>query len=147
MTYSYNDCVEGGFLRRIPPSKDNASRSIEKAEKWLLESKITLESMAFNSSVIASYMVMFHSARAILFNDGWREKNHLCVSRYLHEKYVKTEKLNEKWTELLDYHRNIRHNNQYNLSFFAANDDAKNALNSAKLFLEQMKELLEKIQS
>ena len=76
MTYSYKDCLDGGFLRKIPPSKDNAFRSIAKAGKWLLESKITLKSMAFNSSVIASYMVMFHSARAILFNDGWREKNH-----------------------------------------------------------------------
>lgn len=145
MVFNYNDCVNGGLLRKVPPSKDKALKSIEKAEKWLAEAESTFKSSAFNSSVLDSYMVMFHAARAILFHDGWREKSHACVARYLEEKYVKTGKLETKWVELLDLHREIRHDDQYDLSFFSTKEDAEKALQSAGEFLERMKRLLNNI--
>lgn len=147
MAFNYNDCVKKGLLRKIPASKDKASRSIEKAEKWLIEAESTFKNSAFNSSVLDSYMIMFHSARAILFFDGWREKSHACVARYLEEKYVKPGKLEKKWVELLDLHRDIRHDDQYDLSFFSTQEDAKKALKSAKEFFERMKMLLNSISS
>ena len=93
MAFRYKDCIEKGLLRKIPASSDKAKQSIKKAEKWLEEARKTLNGKAFDSSVLASYMVMFHSARAILFHDGYREKSHACVARYLEEKYVKTGEL------------------------------------------------------
>jgi len=92
MVFKYKDCIEKGLLRKVPSSKDKALQSINKAKKWLEEAKKTLAGEAFDSSVLASYMVMFHSARAILFRDGFRERSHACVARYLEEKYVKTKK-------------------------------------------------------
>ncbi len=71
MPLRFKHCVEKGLLRRIPASEDNAVRSIKKAESWLKESKKTLQSEAYDSSVMSSYLVMFHSARAILFFDGY----------------------------------------------------------------------------
>ena len=142
MVFNYKNCIEQGLLRRIPPSKDKASRSVKKAEKWLEEAKKTLKSRAFDSSVLGSYMVMFHSARAILFFDGYREKNHSCIARYLEEKYVKTRKLEKKWVELLDHQREIRHNDQYDLTFFSTQEEARKALKSVSGFLERMKLLL-----
>lgn len=142
MAFSYNDCVSEGLLRKIPPSREQAFRSIERSEKWLKEAEKTFESEAFDSSVLASYMVMFHAARAILFLDGFREKSHVCVARYLEERYVKTKKLKKKWVDLLDHHREIRHNDQYDLSFFSTDEDAQQALQSASEFLGKMKELL-----
>lgn len=145
MAFNYNDCVNGGLLRKIPPSKDKALKSIAKAGKWLNEAESTFKGSAFNSSVLDSYMVIFHAARAILFFDGWREKSHACVARYLEEKYVKTGKLEKKWVELLDLHREIRHDDQYDLSFFSTKEDAEKALKSAKEFLERIKKLLSSI--
>lgn len=145
MAFNYNDCVNGGLLRKVPPSKDKALKSIEKAEKWLVEAESTFKGSAFNSSVLDSYMVMFHAARSILFFDGWREKSHACVARYLEEKYVKAEKLERKWVELLDLHRQIRHDDQYDLSFFSTKEDAEKALQSAREFLERMRRLLNNI--
>lgn len=147
MAFNYDDCVKKGLLRKIPVSKDKASRSIEKAEKWLIEAESTLKSSAFNSSVLDSYMTMFHSARAILFFDGWREKSHACVARYLEGKYVKSGKLEKGWVELLDLNRDIRHDDQYDLSFFSTQEDAVKALESAKKFLERMKTLHNSISS
>ena len=91
---------------------------------------------------MASYLVMFHSARAILFYDGFREKSHACVARYLEEKYMKPGRLEKKWIELLDHSREMRHNNQYDLSFCSTEEEAKKALKTANKFLEIMKKLL-----
>ncbi len=142
MAFSYKNCVEKGLLKKIPASYDKALQSINKAEKWLDEARKTFDGMAFDSSVLASYMVMFHAARAILFNDGYREKSHLCISRYLEEKYVKTAELEKNWIELLDYHREVRHVNQYDLSFLSTREDTGKGLESSLKFLERMKKLL-----
>lgn len=48
MAFTYRNCIEQGLLRRIPPSKDKALRSIEKAEKWLQEAKKTLGIQLFD---------------------------------------------------------------------------------------------------
>jgi uncharacterized protein (UPF0332 family) len=142
MVFKYKDCIEKGLLRKIPASEDKADRSIKKAEKWAEEAKKAFKGRAFDSSVIASYMIMFHSARAVLFFDGFREKSHICIARYLEERYVKTGKLEKKWINLFDYHREVRHNDQYDLTFFSTEEEARKALESATKFLERMKLLL-----
>jgi uncharacterized protein (UPF0332 family) len=135
-----------GLLRKIPPSKDKAAQSLKKAKEWLKEAENSLKGDAFNSSILASYMVMFHAARTLLFLDGFREKSHACVARYLEEKYVKTGKLDKRWIELLDHSREIRHNDQYDLSFFSTKEEAEKALKSAEDFLVAIKCLFKSIE-
>lgn len=144
MPLSYEDCIDKGLLRKIPPSKDNAHRSMGKAQKWLEEAKQIFESKAYNSSVSAAYLAMFHAARSMLFWNGWREKSHACVARYL-EQYVKKGKLEQKWVNLLDHIREIRHEEQYDLGFFATKEETEKCLDSATHFLSRMKSLLEMI--
>lgn len=88
---------------------------------------------------------MFHSARAILFLDGYREKSHACVARYLEEQYVHKKKLEKRWVELLDHHREIRHEDKYDLSFFSSEGEAKEALKAAGHFFQRMKHLLDSL--
>jgi uncharacterized protein (UPF0332 family) len=145
MRLRFKHCLEKGLLRKIPASEDNAERSINKAASWLEESKKTYKSKAYDSSVMASYLAMFHSARAVLFFDGYREKSHACVARYLEDTYVNGKKLEKKWVDLLDHHREIRHENQYDLSFFSSDEDARNALISAETFLQRMQDLIDSL--
>lgn len=65
------------------------------------------------------------------------------MARYLEEKYKKAGQLEKKWIELLDHHREVRHNDQYDLSFFSTEEESKKALESASMFLERMKLLLD----
>ncbi|MBI4991437.1 HEPN domain-containing protein [Candidatus Gottesmanbacteria bacterium] len=145
MPFNYNDCMQEGLLRKIPPSKDKAVQSFKKAHEWLKEAENSLKGEAFGSTILASYTTMFHSARSILFFDGFREKSHACVARYLEEKYVKTEKLDKKWVELLDHSREIRHDDQYDLSFFSTKEEAEKALKSARDFLAAMEVLFKNV--
>jgi len=137
--------MDKGLLRQIPRSAEKADGSIKASKKWLDEAGKNLDSESFNSSVLCSYLAMFHSARSVLFFDGFREKSHYCIGRYLEEKYVKAGLLEGKWVELLDHFRGLRHEDQYDISFFATMDEAEEALKTAKEFLERMEILLEKL--
>lgn len=139
---SFEKCMEKGELRRIPPSKEKAEGSIKAAWKWLDEAKINLKSKAYNSSVLSSYLAMFHSARSILYFDGFREKSQYCVARYLEEMYVKKDLLKSIWIDLLDHYRNLRHRDQYNMSFFATNNEAEKAIKTAEDFTRRIETLL-----
>jgi uncharacterized protein (UPF0332 family) len=85
---------------------------------------------------------MVHAARTVLFLDGVREKSHACVGRYLEERYAKKGTLEKEWVQLFDHHRQVRHDDQYDLSFFSTDEDAEQAARSAGRFLKRMGALL-----
>lgn len=126
----------------MPPSKEKADGSRKAAEKWLEEAQKGLNSGIFNASILSAYLAMFHAARAILFLDGFREKSHYCIARYLEEKYVKSGRLESKWVDLLDHYRELRHNSQYDVSFFTSKEEAKEALKTARGFVEKMNKVV-----
>jgi uncharacterized protein (UPF0332 family) len=140
--FELRDCMDQGLIRRIPPSEEKATGSISAADRWLDEAEKGIYSEAYGSSVIASYMAMFHSSRAILLRDGYREKSHYCIARYLEEKYAKKGLIEKKWIDLLDHSRELRHESQYDVSFFATREDAESAAQSAKIFVERIKALI-----
>lgn len=141
MPLSYEECLRQGLLRRMPPSRDKASQSIQKAQRWLAEARQTLTSGASGAAVLAAYLAMFHAARALLFRDGFREKSHACVARYL-DRYVKQGLLEQQWVDLLDHSRETRHDDQYDLSFISSAEDAHQAVQSAGAFLKRLQELV-----
>jgi len=86
---------------------------------------------------------MFHSSRAVLFKDGFREKSHFCISLYLDEMYVSKGILEQKWVRLLDHYRELRHASQYQLNILTSLKDAEDARTQAGLFLERLRTLIE----
>jgi len=138
--YSLEDCIRDGLIRSIPKSAVRAENSIVAAEKWLREARATLVAGAYNASMMCSYLVMFHSARSILYRDGYREKSHYCVARYL-ESYVSGGDLEMDWIDLLDHYREQRHRNQYDLNLNASEKEAEDAFDAAKRFLGRIKRL------
>ena len=133
---------ELGLLRKIPKTTEKAKESLKTAESWLEEAENNLRNRAFKSCILSSYLAMFHSARACLFANGFREKSHFAVARFLEDFYVKKHLLESEWVELLDHYRETRHDDQYSTSFIATEDEASNALDSAKKFVERIKKLL-----
>ena len=85
---------------------------------------------------------MFHAARSILFLDGYREKSHACIARYLEEKYVRNGFLEPEWVERLDHFRELRHTDQYSFNFFASTDESKDTIKRSKEFMSRMEKLV-----
>lgn len=137
---NYKDCFKRGLLRKVEPSENKGRDSLNKAKDWIEEARKNKGASALDSCISSSYMIMFHSARAILFRDGVREKSHFCIARYL-EKYVENQLLEEKWVILLDRIRDVRHMDQYSLHHAATEEEAVSAFNSSKDFYDRMKNL------
>ena len=137
-----DDCFKKGLLRKIPPSKEGALKSMERARSWLKQARLVLQTKSFDSCLLVAYEAMFHSARALLIKDGVREKSHYCVIRYVHETYVKSGKLDEKMTELLDRYRELRHDAAYDVNFNATMDEATDAIEKADQIISIVEKLV-----
>ncbi len=142
MRFSIEELLESGLIKKIPSSKQKSEESIKTAYSWIAEAENNLQNNALRSSLLSSYLAMFHAARALLFINGFREKSHFAVARFLEDMYVRRNLLEEKWIKILDHYRQIRHNDQYSTSFIITNEEAKETLHHSKLFVERMKNLL-----
>lgn len=130
---SYEDCVQKGLLRQVPASLEKAKGSMRKAGRFLEGGRKNFEMDIFDGSVILAYLALFHAARAVLLKDGCREKSHACISRYLERFYAR--KISRKYILLLDRYRNLRHADQYDVSFYATRADAEEMLAFAGEFI------------
>lgn len=135
-------CFEKGLIRKILPSREKALKSIKKAGRWLDEAQKNFDYGLFDSCLVSSYAAMFHAARALLLRDGFREKSHYCVARYLEERYVNKRKLNREVVDLLDRFRELRHEDLYELDFFATKEDANQAIENAEIIIREIEKLM-----
>ena len=139
--FSLKDCMDQGLIRRIPKSTARAESSLQASEKWLNEAKSTHKAGAYNSSLMASYLVMFHASRSLLYRDGYREKSHYCIARYIESEYVQNGKLEQEWIDLLDHYREQRHKNQYTFSLGTTQEEAEDAVNASVRFQTRIRAL------
>lgn len=141
---SIDDCFERGLLRRVEPSRIKSEKSLLSARDWLSEAEKTLEAGALRSAVSSAYLAVFHSARAVLFRDGVREKSHYCIGLYL-QRYVEEGSLEEDWPMLFDRIRSVRHADQYSFMARPTDEEVQAGIDLAERFIERMERLIEEI--
>jgi len=138
----FDSCVAQGLLRKIPPSARQAEEQLKKARVLLAEAKLALGNDSPNSAVIGAYSAMLDAARAVLFRDGWREKSHACVAKYLEAKYIG--ELGEEAVQLFDEYRDKRHKTMYSGDYYPDMEEAARVVSFAEKFINGVKGLLEK---
>lgn len=136
-----DDCFELGLLRKVEPSRGKSDRSLLSAREWLSEARKNLEAEALRSALSSAYLAVFHSARAVLFRDGVREKSHYCIGLYL-QRYVEDGSLEEDWPMLFDRIRSVRHADQYSFMARPAKEEVQAGIDLAERFIERMERLL-----
>ncbi len=136
------NCFNRRLLRPVEPSKEKSELSIKQAREWLNEAEKNLENDAYRSAQISTYLALFHSARAILFRDGVREKSHYCIGIYL-EKYVNSGDLEEEYIMLFDRMRSARNTDQYSFQTAPSLEEVESGIKSANMFINRMNQLLD----
>lgn len=136
-----DDCFGRGLLRKVEPSRTKSEQSLLQARDWLSEAEKNLEAEALRSAISSSYLAVFHSARAVLFRDGVREKSHYCIGLYL-QKYVEEGTLEEEWPMLFDRIRSIRHADQYSFMAKPLEEEVQAGIDLAERFIDRMERLL-----
>jgi uncharacterized protein (UPF0332 family) len=138
----YEECLKKGLIRKIVPSRDKARKGINKAKMFLDQARRAFNIKAFDSCLLTCYQAVFLSAKSVLHKDGYREKSHACVARYLEEIYVNAGKLDIKWIELLDRFREMRHDDEYDVFFMASKENCEEIMKFADSFIGAMEKIL-----
>ena len=134
--------LEECFRRRLlisgSPDLASARRSLLLARRYLEDTEKSLCIDTYRPAIIMSYTTMFHAARAVLYRDGIRERNHECIPRYLRERYPAFTAHANK----LDSYRKYRHEAMYGLDFEPGKGDAVTAIAVSKEFLSAVERVL-----
>lgn len=134
------DCLEKGYLKKTNPDIDKANQSLKIAENKFDEALKSLEAELFESTIVFAYMAMFHSARALLFKEGFVEKSHLAVITFLKEKYEHL--LGKEIIYEFNTVRTARHDSLYGLDTNFSKNEAKHILGISQKFIDKIKSLI-----
>lgn len=136
----FQKCLENKKIRSFPKGKTLVSKELEIATEDWKAAKESLTKKNYKWSTIQSYYSMFHAARALLYNQGYRERSHYCLVVGIRELYVNKNLLSHTLVEALQLGKTLRENADYYADF--SQTGAENMLDKAKEFLEKTKEIL-----
>lgn len=137
-----DDCFKKRLLRKEKSDMEKVKISIKIAETRLIDAKRAMGSSLFDATIVLAYASLFHSGRAILFRDGIAEKSHACLVAYLREKYADKGKIDPKYISMVNAVRFERHDVLYGLEVKINEENAKNALKNAEIFLNFVRDFL-----
>ena len=136
----FQRCIERGKIVKLEKAETLAPKELKLAVSDLSFSKESLLNNNYKWSTIQSYYSMFHTARALLYNEGYREKSHFCLIEAIRSLYVERGILNFEFLEALQLGKSLRENADYYGDF--SKKDAEELMNVAIKFLKEAKKVL-----
>ncbi len=138
-----SDCFARRLLTNTGHSTGLARKSLKQAEIFLVDAVDLINMGKSRMATIALYNAFFHTARALLFRDGIKERSHFCIARYVEEKYVRKGLLNADFLGYLDALRDARHETQYSLEVLTMDIDMSSAVGICREFMKAVEGLIE----
>jgi uncharacterized protein (UPF0332 family) len=138
----FEECLKAGRIRSLFGSSDLCEKELNVAEEDLNVASHGLDEQRWKWSTIQAYYSMFHSARALLYSEGYREKSHYCLGIAIEALFVETEKIDAKYVDALQMARAMRENADYNDEF--SESGARKLVKIAKGFLKAARQQMKK---
>ena len=136
------DCLRGGYLVKEIPSKDLIEKELRESKYDLKRVKRAFGDKDFKGAITNSYYSMFHSAKAVCFSLGYREKKHFALVVILTE-LNKRGKLESRFIN--DFKAAISAREDADYHYFYSKERAEEILKIAEGFNKRMKDILERI--
>ena len=121
---------------------DLAKYRMELAEEKLKAAKDLLSTKSYRDSVSRSYYAMLHAARALLATKGLDAKKHSGVISLFNQHFVKEGIVNREAGSRFIEAKELREDSDYEELAEITKQDAEDTLESAKIFLEEIKKVL-----
>lgn len=115
----------------------------ESARERLDSAEILFLNGNYKDSIGRSYYAMFTAVRALLARDGVDYSKHAGVISYFQKEYIKTQKIDKKYSKYLSQAFQIRNNTDYSDFFIVSQSDAKEQYEKAKEFEKMIEAFLE----
>ncbi len=125
-------------LIRANITREMVLKEIGEAENDMKEADDSLKRKKYKWATIQGYYSIFHSARALLYSKGFREKSHYALFLALQE-FFKNE-LQSSLIQSFEEAMNLRQEADYGLKF--SEEGAKETVEGARKFFKRTKEIL-----
>ena len=140
MKINFKKCIENKKIFKADEAKFLVDKEMKLAAQDLEEALERLEAKKYRWPTIQCYYSMFHSARALLYSKGYRERSHICLVEAIRELFVKDGTLPKEIVEIFSKSKLLREDADYKGDF--TEDNAKVLADFAKIFLDNVKEIL-----
>jgi uncharacterized protein (UPF0332 family) len=135
------ECFDKRLLTRIPKNPDIIAKAVKMAEEDLVEAERSYTDGRYAWATVQAYTSILNMARAVLFNDGIKERSHVCTVQYLRSRFSK------HFGELIDKMdilRRERHTTLYDSRSHITEEKVKERIQWSREFMMKAKELMEK---
>lgn len=136
-----DECLKEGYLKKITPARDLVDKEVKEGKYDLLKAQKTFEDKDYKWTIVKAYYSMFHFARAVLFNVGFREKRHFVIGVVL-EDLNKKGKLESKYVN--DFNAAVSARVDADYHYIYSKEKAEHSLYIAEEFNEKMKGLIKR---
>lgn len=134
------ELIEKRRIVRIEIDTNLIEKEMNAAKYDLEKAKKSLNDKDFKWATVKAYYSMFHSARALLFSKGFREKSHRALAEAIVELFVKTNVLEESFVDGFLEAMEIREEADYGLIY--SEESAEDVIRNAEESLRRVDELL-----
>lgn len=140
MNREFRKCLERGKISAFTGGKFLVEKELRIAEEDLVDGKFGLLHGKFKWSLIQGYYSMFHTCRALLYSQGYRERSHHCLYIAINALFAEEEKIEGEFVENFKNAMLLRENADYRANFTESN--AALVIEKAGGFLKAAKRLL-----
>lgn len=141
-TKEFEKCLERGKIKTFSKAKQLVFKELDLAKEDLKTAEESFEDKNYKWATIQAYYSMFHSARALIYQKGYREKSHFCLAEALKSFYISEGILPSRFLEALQLGKSLRENADYYGDF--DKEGTESMVASAKDFLKEAKRILKK---
>jgi len=132
--------IEKKRILHFAQGKRQVKKELEEAASDLTEALNRFESEKYKYATITGYYSMFHSARALIYSKGYREKSHYYLMVALNSLFVDAGVLSEDLTSEFHDAMILREDADYHGNF--TKEGAEAVLKAAKKFITTAKSIL-----
>ncbi len=136
------DCLDKHYLIKVERDKNLIKKELEESVYDFKKAIKAFKDKDYKWTIIKCYYSMFHSAKAICFRLGYREKRHFALLIVL-EELNKEGKLESKFVNDFSAMLSLREGADYRYNY--SKERAENSLEIAREFNPEMKQILKKL--
>lgn len=140
MGSEFERCLEKRRIIKFAKAKDKVKIELKAAKEDLENARSFLKEKRFKYATIAGYYSLFHSARALLYSRGYRERSHYCLRVAIKELFIDEKYLGLEHLDLFDEAMGLREAADYESVY--SKSGAKQAVIAAERFLIAALEVL-----
>jgi len=126
-----------------PEYEQEIAANLERAEKSIQAAKELAASGFDDFAASRAYYAAFYAATAALLNEGMEFSRHSGVIASIHQRLVKTGKLDMEQGKELNWLFELRNVGDYGVTIHVSQQDAERAIRVAENFLRVIKSLLQ----